>query len=132
MVIIDYLNYLHLELVQPFFIFLTVLICVDLVSGLIVAIFQKSGHSLHGGIESAHFVKGVWRKVLNLLLYVLGITFSYYASSSIIQIIVGYCIVGYEGLSLVENFMLLGFPFPKKLKQLFEVFKSKGGDGDDV
>lgn len=107
------------------------LICSDLVAGLAVAIMQKSGHSLHGGVESAHFIRGIWRKVLNLCLYIVGITLSYYTGSTSIQIIVTYSIVGYEGISLFENFILLGIPFPEKLKKIFEIFKSKGSEDDE-
>lgn len=126
---IDFLHYLISNFNNPVFIVLMCLISTDVIAGLIVAIYQKSNHSLHGGVESSHFIKGIWRKVLNILIYTLGIAFSFYTGQAAVYTFVSCAVIGYEGISIIENFTILGMPFPKKLKELLEVFKEKGGDG---
>lgn len=128
---LEFLRYLISNFNNAVFIVFMCLICTDVIAGLIVAIYQKSNHSLHGGVESSHFIKGVWRKVLNILIYTLGVAFSFYTGQQAVYTFVSCAVIGYEGISVIENFTVLGMPFPKKLKELLEVFKEKGGDGEN-
>ena len=125
---IEFLKYLISNFNNAVFIVLMCLICTDVIAGLRVAIYQKSNHSLHGGVESSYFIKGIWRKVLNILIYTLGVAFSFYTGQQAVYTFVSCAVIGYEGISVIENFTILGMPFPKKLKELLEVFKEKGGD----
>lgn len=124
---VEFLHYLISNFNNAIFIVLMCLISTDVIAGLIVAIYQKSNHSLHGGVESSHFIKGIWRKVLNILIYTLGVAFSFYTGQQAVYTFVSCAVIGYEGISIIENFTILGMPFPKKLKELLEVFKEKGG-----
>lgn len=126
----EFIEYLIKSFNSPLFIVVISLIIIDVVTGVIVATLQKSGHTLHGSIESGHFIKGIYRKVLNILVYTLGVIFTFYTKQSTIEMFTAYAVITYEGISIIENFYLLGAPFPKKLKELFEVFKEQSGDDE--
>lgn len=116
---------------SPLFITLISLIIIDVICGCIVAVMQKSGHSLHGSVESSHFIKGIWRKILNILIFFIGAVLSFATKQTAVENFAGYAVVAYEGISIIENFALMGVPFPKQLKKIFDVFKSKSGDEND-
>jgi toxin secretion/phage lysis holin len=105
---------------------LFVFMVVDYISGMVVAgVFQKSGKSKCGGLESGVGFKGLLRKgmimVMVLVAYKLDtiLGYDFIRNATIIAYIVN------EAISILENAGIMGIPIPDKLKRSIEVLKHK-------
>ena len=111
---------------------LSVMMCVDYLSGVIVAVCGRSPKTETGGLNSKVGFIGLAKKgfimlmvlVAALLDRVIGTDGTMFRSMA-----VGYYIAN-EGLSVLENMALGGVPFPERLKQLLEQTKQKSNDVD--
>ena len=111
---------------------LSVMMCVDYLSGVIVAACGRSPKTETGGLNSKIGFIGLAKKgfimlmvlVAALLDRVIGTDGTMFRSMA-----VGYYIAN-EGLSVLENAALLGVPFPAKLKRALEALKDKD-DGEN-
>lgn len=103
---------------------------IDFIVGLINAIFfKKSKKSSHGGLSSQVGTKGIMKKALILIL-ILSIhilekntlvlkDFPFLS----VAVVSGFLIM--EFVSILENLILMGIPFPKKLQRIFEVVRKE-------
>ena len=95
----------------------------DLLSGLIVALYQRSDKTEQGGFLSRQFFLGLTRKLLMVLLVILGTALDTLLSTSICR----YSVIGFyaanEAFSVVENAALLGVPFPGGILQSLERYQ---------
>lgn len=108
---------------------LLILMVVDYVMGLIVAgVFQKSGKTETGGLQSNAGWKGLCKKGVTLLFvlvaYRLDILVGDVSILGIevtvrIAVIIGYIVN--ELISIVENAGLMGFPVPAVIKKVIDV-----------
>ena len=109
---------------------LGILMSVDFLVGLVNAIFFKeSKKSKHGGLSSNAGTKGLIKKALVLVLvFSLHVLekktpalhdFPYIFSTTVI----GFMFM--ELISIIENLILMGLPFPKRFKDFFEVIRKK-------
>lgn len=106
---------------------LLILMIVDFLFGLVNAIFfKKSKKTKHGGLASGKGIEGLIKKSLILIL----IFTIWLLESSFLEgyhlfatTVVGFSLM--EFISILENLMLMGVPFPKKLKAFFEIMKEK-------
>lgn len=111
---------------------LLILMCVDYVTGLVVAgIFKASPKTETGGLESRAGWKGLVRKVCTLLIVMvayridvaLGTT--YLMNAAVIGFIVN------ELISLVENAGLMGIPMPKAITKAIDILTAKAEIEDE-
>lgn len=112
---------------------LSVMMCVDYLSGVIVAACGRSPKTETGGLNSKVGFVGLAKKgfimlmvlVAALLDRVIGTDGTMFRSMA-----VGYYIAN-EGLSVLENAALLGVPFPAKMRKALEILRDKGDKEDE-
>jgi toxin secretion/phage lysis holin len=112
---------------------LSVMMCVDYLSGVIVAACGRSPKTETGGLNSKVGFVGLAKKgfimlmvlVAALLDRVIGTDGTMFRSMA-----VGYYIAN-EGLSVLENAALLGVPFPAKMRKALEILRDKGDKDDE-
>ena len=113
---------------------LTVLIAmmvIDILTGLAVAaIFSKSPKTEGGKISSAASFKGVTKKIVVLILVGLAVQLDKMMQVDYVRNLVIIFYIGSEGLSILENLVLMDIPFPGFIKKLLEIMKDKGDKGE--
>ena len=92
----------------------------DVVSGLLVALCRKSDKTGSGGFRSGSFFTGLTRKLLMVLLVILGTALDSLLGTSVCRLSVIGFYAANEALSVVENAALLGLPFPRGLLKSLE------------
>lgn len=100
---------------------LTVCICVDYISGSLVAlVFHNSRKSESGAYNSAYGLKGLCKKCMMLLFVMVAVQIDSLMGSDYIRdaVCIGFCIN--EILSIVENLGLAGIPMPKAVTNALE------------
>lgn len=99
---------------------------IDYVTGLVVAgVFNKSGKSENGALESRAGWKGICRKGMTLLIVLVATQLDKLTGTAFIRdaIIIGY--VANESISIVENAGLMGLPVGKTLTNAIDILKQK-------
>ena len=103
---------------------LIVIMAVDVITGWIVAgIFHKSPKTETGALDSKIGFKGLFKKfsVLLLILVAAQLDKAIGGTFSRTAVILFFC--GNEGLSILENFALMGIEYPAFLKNALEALK---------
>ena len=108
---------------------LATLICcivLDYLTGLIVAgVFNNSNKTETGALESRAGLKGLFRKIMIILLVGLAYRLDLLLGTDYIRytVIIGF--ISNEVLSLIENAGLMGVPIPNVIKRAVDVLKNK-------
>ena len=106
----------------------------DLVSGLILSFQRRSAKTPRGGFDSGTMFLGLTRKLLMLLLVILGTALDSLLGSGICRLaVIGFYSAG-EALSVVENAALAGVPFPRGLLASLERYRERldrAGSGEE-
>lgn len=99
---------------------LLIVICLDYLTGIISAIYNKKLSSKVG-------FKGILKKVTYLFVVALSVVIdNILGQSGLIRSLVIYFFVGNDGLSIIENMAEMNIKLPKKLIDVLEQIKSKG------
>lgn len=108
------------------------LMAADYLTGLLVAaVWQRSGKSESGALDSSACFKGICRKCMVLLLVWLGVMLDRATGAGVFRTMVVLFFVGNEGLSLLENLGLMGVRYPEALRRALEAMQQKGDRGGD-
>lgn len=126
----QYLLYLQAQANNGSFYVLLVIMVIDVITGVILATARKSDNTLNGRLESRQLIKGIYRKMGEILIYLLGVTISFFTNENAVAYLTIAGIISHESLSVLENLALLNVPIPQKLKDILEVIK-KGGKNND-
>lgn len=107
---------------------LIVFMAIDYFSGLIVAaVFKASPKSQNGALESRAGLKGLFRKLAMLC----GVLMAYYldqvSGAEIVRDAACIAFICNEGISIIENFGLMGVPIPKVIINAIDALQ---GDKD--
>lgn len=105
---------------------LVICICVDYISGSIVAlVFHNSNKSETGSYTSSYGLKGLCRKGLMLLFVVVAVQVDRLAGADYVRdaVCIGFCTN--EVLSIVENLGLAGVPMPQAVVKALEQLQKK-------
>ena len=97
----------------------------DVVSGLLVALCRKSDKTESGGFRSGSFFTGLTRKLLMVLLVILGTALDSLLGTSVCRLSVIGFYAANEAFSVVENAALAGVPFPRGLLKLLERYRAR-------
>ena len=98
---------------------LLMVIVLDVITGLIKAFKNKSLDSIIG-------IKGILKKIGYLVIVSLSVIVDkIMGATGTIRNVVIYFFVANEGLSILENWQILGLPLPNKLYSLLRQFKEK-------
>ena len=112
---------------------LVIFMGIDYLTGIICAvIFKKSKKSDGGGLESGAAWKGLCKKCVTLLLVLMAYRLDIEAKTSFIKDAVCIAFIVSEGISILENAVLMGLIIPKPLRDALDLLisKSDGGDKD--
>jgi toxin secretion/phage lysis holin len=112
---------------------LIILMGVDFVMGLLIAaVWKKSGKSDSGTLNSISAWKGLIRKGCSLLVVMVAYRLDVTLGVSYIKTAVIMAFIANEGISIVENYGIMGGPMPKVLKRALEVLQEKAdGAGEE-
>lgn len=106
---------------------LFIFMIIDYITGLICAgVFKKSKKSKSGGLSSSACLKGLFKKVGELILVMIAVRFdmltgtSYIKDGTIIALIVS------ETISIIENLGLMGVPIPEIITKSIDLLKNGG------
>lgn len=105
---------------------LVVCICIDYISGTIVAlVFHNSNKSETGAYNSSYGLKGLCRKGLMLLFVVVAVQVDALMGADYVRdaVCIGFC--SNEVLSIVENLGLAGVPMPDAVVKALEQLQNK-------
>ncbi len=106
-------------------IMLLIIMSIDYITGICKAIIYKKVNSIVG-------VKGVIKKFGYILIVALSVLIDkILGDTSAIRVLVIYFFIANEGLSILENWALIGLPLPNKLKQIFEKLKDEGSENNE-
>jgi toxin secretion/phage lysis holin len=108
---------------------LVLFMCIDYLSGLIVAgVFKKSNKTESGALESKAGWKGLARKCMTLLFVLIAYRLDLLLNTAYIRdaVVIGFC--ANELISIVENAGLMGVAIPKPILRAIDVLKQKEED----
>lgn len=111
---------------------LIIFMVIDFITGLIVAlVFHKSGKTQTGAGSSLACFLGIVKKVCMLLLIIIAQQVDNLMNLDFTRTTLVLFLIANEGLSILENFGLMGFDkiMPEFLKNALEVLKDKSGRG---
>lgn len=101
------------------------MMALDLASGLILSLLRKSSKTQGRGFDSNALFLGLTRKLLMLLLVMLGTSLDGLLGTSLCRLSVIGFYAANEAFSVIENAALAGVPFPKGLLASLERFRGQ-------
>lgn len=105
---------------------LIIFMIADYLSGLIVAaVFKKSKKTETGALESGACWKGIFRKIMTLVLVAVAHRLDLLIGASYIRDAVTIAFIASEGISILENAGLMGISMPDVLMNAIDVLKDK-------
>lgn len=106
---------------------LVIFMCIDYISGFVVAgVFKKSRKTESGALESRAGWKGLCRKCMTLVLVLVAYRLDLLRGEGTLirdAVTIGFTIN--EGLSILENAVLMGLKVPDPLRKALEVLAPK-------
>lgn len=102
---------------------LLLFVAVDYLTGIMVAILNKS-------LSSEVGFKGIFKKVMIFLMVGIAhiVDTQLLGDSSVLRTAVIFFYCSNEGISILENASCIGLPVPQKLKDILAQLKDQGGD----
>lgn len=108
---------------------LIIFMAIDFITGLIVAgIFKKSKKSDNGALESNIGFKGLAKKVMILLMLLIGHRLDLLLGSDYVRTALVIAFICNETISITENAGLMGLPIPKPITNAIDILR---GEKDD-
>jgi toxin secretion/phage lysis holin len=105
---------------------LVIFIFIDYLTGLIVAgVFHASRKTETGTLESRTSIKGLFRKICILLSVYMAVQLDLVIGTDFVRNTVIISFIASEGISIVENFGLMGLPMPMIIVNALDVLKKK-------
>lgn len=95
----------------------------DLFTGVVTALQNKSDKTALGGFRSRSFFMGLTRKLLMVVLVMLGTALDSLLGSSLCRLTVIGFYSANEAFSIIENAALCGVPFPRGLLNSLERYR---------
>ncbi|MCI8374925.1 MAG: phage holin family protein [Lachnospiraceae bacterium] len=105
---------------------------IDFVMGLLIAaVWKKSGKSETGSLNSISAWKGLIRKGCSLLVVMVAYRLDVTLGVTYIKTAVIIAFIANEGISIVENYGIMGGPMPKVLKRAFEILQERADNAGE-
>lgn len=104
---------------------LAIMMCVDYITGVLVAITGKSPHTDGGGLSSKIGFVGLAKKgfIMLIVLVATQLDKAIGNTAMIFQSAAVFYYIANEGLSILENAELMGVPFPAFIRQRLETMR---------
>lgn len=111
----------------PMLTVLLVMMCIDYVTGVLVAVTGRSDKTEGGGLSSKAGFIGLAKKGFIMLIILLATLLDRAAGNSVLvfQTAAACYYIANEGLSILENAARMGIPFPEALRTALEGMKQK-------
>lgn len=104
---------------------------IDYITGwILAAVFKKSHKTESGGYSSAIGLKGLFKKVMILLLVVVANLLDKQMGASYIRDGVCIAFMVNEVMSIVENAGLMGLPIPKVITEALDILSENQQEGE--
>ena len=101
----------------------------DYITGIICAgVFKKSNKTDDGGLSSKVGFKGLIKKFLIFVLVIISYRLDVLLNTNYIVLFVIYSFIVNEGLSIIENMVLIGIPVPAVIKKALSIVRGKTED----
>ena len=101
----------------------------DYITGIICAgVFKKSDKTDDGGLSSKVGFKGLLKKFLIFILIIISYRLDVLLNTSYVELFVIYSFIVNEGLSIIENMVLIGIPVPTVIKKALSIVRGKTED----
>lgn len=97
---------------------LVAVVCLDYLTGVLVAISEKQ-------LSSEIGYKGLLKKMMIFLLVYLAVLLEKATGTDVVRLIVIMFYIANEGISILENAGKIGVPYPEKIKNILLQLKSK-------
>lgn len=110
---------------------LAVCMVIDYITGLIVAACGKSPKTAAGGVSSAVGFRGLAKKAVILLVVLLAWLLDLATGNAVFQSAAVCYYIANEGISILENAVLLGVPVPEALRNALEIMRENKGNKKD-
>lgn len=105
---------------------LLIFMAIDFITGLLVAgAFKKSKKTKNGALESSIGFKGIVKKVMILLLVLVGYRLDLLLGSDHIRTALVIAFICNETISITENAGLMGIPIPKAIKNAMDILRGE-------
>lgn len=105
---------------------LIALMVADYLTGVLIAlVWHKSGKTTDGSFESHASIKGLFRKMGYLLCIYIATRLDILTDTDVCRTVAILFFIANDGFSLLENFGIMGVPYPKAMRDAFEVLKKK-------
>lgn len=112
--------------IDQVFIALCVAICIDYVSGLVVAlVFKNSKKTQSGAASSSVCFTGLLKKIFMIVLVALAHQLDMALGIDFVRAGVVYAFLSNEVLSVIENATLMGIPVPDVIKKALDISHGK-------
>lgn len=112
---------------------LVIFMCVDYVSGLVVAgVFKKSTKTETGALESKAGWKGLCKKCMTLIFVLVAYRLDIVIGTNYIRDAVIIAFIANELISLVENAGLIGVPMPDVITKAIDILQKKSDTESEV
>lgn len=111
---------------------LVIFMLIDYITGIMLAILNKSDKSPKGGLSSKAGLGGIFKKFGMILCVILAHLLDVFAGTDVIKNGTIIVLIANEGLSIVENLGVMGVPVPKILINFIEVLKNKDKQNTEV
>lgn len=129
-VVIAYIS----ESMHELFVILAIFMVLDYITGILCGMIKNEGFSYKKGITGA--IKKLMYLVLIIITVMLEFLIEYLLKNSSFNMEVGNSItiamyiylIGTEGLSIIQNLIILGIPVPPFMTRLFGLIKDEGGN----
>lgn len=108
-------------------------ITLDCITGLLVAgVFKRSKKTERGKLDSHAGFKGICKKGAELALVLIAVRLDALAGTGqFTRMAVIAFFIGNEGISLLENFGLMGVPYPAFLRNALDALREQGDKGSN-
>lgn len=114
------------------FVTLLMFMCIDYVTGLIVAgVFKKSNKTETGALESNAGWKGLCKKGMTLLFVLIAVRLDLVLHTTYIRDVVCIGFLANELISITENAGLMGAPVPAAITRAIAILKSKSEESKE-
>lgn len=122
------------ESMQELFVILAIFMVLDYITGIISGMIKNGGFNYKKGIIGA--IKKLMYLVLILITIMLEFLIEYLAKNASVEIInvnsitvaMYIYLIGTEGLSIIQNLIILGIPVPRFMTKLFGLVKDEAGN----
>ena len=104
---------------------LVALMVIDYITGIMLAILNKSSKTETGGLSSKAGLKGIFKKCGMLIVVIVANRLDVLAGTDVIRNGCIIILIANEGLSIIENLGTMGVPVPKILINFIEALKNK-------